>query len=278
MGSDLPENNDAPPPFPFPTTSTSRLPPTFQSTEQQPLSPSNQAIPIPNSPPPTFEQATGLQALPSPPPTAANPLTSDTDETPRPTSRASTRYMSAPSSPVLTALESVEDTGQSEMGPDERNDRRMWNADLLAGYTLGERVERELNRKRAREGRGTDTELDIPSPVPPEDEAATTGQEVAESGNESAPVPEPEISTTVALPVESEVGSLVDHWRGVPPPPYPKSDPFPLSYQDALGKSYLDSQRPDPLQLDHLVYGVTYWPRSPLWGYRQERRVDSCSD
>ena len=43
----------------------------------------------------------------------------------------------------------------------------MWNMDLLAGYTLSERVERELNRRMAREGgaSGGGVEVDVPSPV-----------------------------------------------------------------------------------------------------------------
>ncbi|MDA4805866.1 hypothetical protein NY486_08190, partial [Enterobacter hormaechei] len=55
-------------------------------------------------------------------------------------------FVSAPSSPISepsTAHGDYEDS-------DERDDRRMWNADLSAGYSLEERVRREGVRQSAR--------------------------------------------------------------------------------------------------------------------------------
>lgn len=93
-------------------------------------------------------------------------------------SPASEDYASAPSSPVMTE-HSVDaaDEGTEE----ERLDRRMWNADLLAGYSLEERVRREAERRRQRalansQPQAKRTVLDDPSGVPlmePEQAAST---------------------------------------------------------------------------------------------------------
>ncbi|WVO17486.1 hypothetical protein L204_105178 [Cryptococcus depauperatus] len=101
-------------------------------------------------------------------------------------SPSSTTYISAPSSPMTSALpntapdpimimdvstrssltipsiqeeeeqEEIEGAygllgGYDGMLEQERIDRKLWNADLLAGYSLEERVERELERKKSKE-------------------------------------------------------------------------------------------------------------------------------
>ncbi|RSH85172.1 hypothetical protein EHS25_004979 [Saitozyma podzolica] len=203
---DLPEMADPPPAFPFPTTSTSRLPPDFTaasadsgstpvepvpdgSTTLQPDTTTPQTprpLEPPRSPPPTFEQAIGLAPSPVPPtPTPGagsthpiNPI-NDTTGPPEPveaghpaqslsvsipaaaisqrtsstSSPTSEQFASAPTSPVATIASVDEDSGLTD---DERADRRMWNADLLAGYSLDERVSREIARRSAREETETD--------------------------------------------------------------------------------------------------------------------------
>lgn len=240
---DLPENADAPPPFPFPTTSTSRLPPTFESTspttENTPGTANSgpatsgasgvQAapfplIPVPNSPPPTFDQAMGLEPLPEIPPLqplddSANPLSTP----PLPVviepqsgpsmSSPSTQYASAPSSPILSAIGSIEDS----LNDEERSDRRMWNADLLAGYTLSERVQREIERKRVREQAMVLLVREEDSRLPSTPIVAQTIQAeevVEETSNERLPPP----GETSGTPKES--GPSPDE---TPIPPVPTS-------------------------------------------------------
>ncbi|ORY35662.1 hypothetical protein BCR39DRAFT_511374 [Naematelia encephala] len=186
---DLPESNDPPPAFPFPTTSTSRLPPTFESASTSPpVSPLNNPSARPRSPPPSFEQAIGLLPLPShpasvqpPPPTSiseppdvpevsvpappirpALTLTISLPPDPHPSgssttsSPTSTHYASAPESPSRTVISTSE---EGVISAEERADRRMWNLDLLAGYTLEERVKREIARKTAREETSSKTTI-----------------------------------------------------------------------------------------------------------------------
>lgn len=150
----LPDSVDAPPPFVL------RLAPIAQPDDPAP--PFTDA---PRSPPPTFEQATANLPASTDQPvsnTPSNlltnppiPATSSHLDMPRsrPTSILSipsspeTHYASAPESPVETA---------SEDEPDEREDRRAWNADISAGYSLLQRVEREAARRRvSREARST---------------------------------------------------------------------------------------------------------------------------
>ncbi|WVQ70603.1 hypothetical protein IAR50_000122 [Cryptococcus sp. DSM 104548] len=126
------------------------------------------------------------------PPTPLSTQPGRESSTERSASPASTRYESAPSSPFLlpssntrflnltipavnvshTATSSADSArsntgidaiaeedehgasdGDDDMTEQERQDRRMWNADLLAGYTLEERVKREWERKVGRERR-----------------------------------------------------------------------------------------------------------------------------
>ncbi|KAK4687718.1 hypothetical protein P7C73_g2399, partial [Tremellales sp. Uapishka_1] len=211
---DLPESADPPPPFPFPTSSTSRLPPGF-ATSTSPSSPPSLERPL--SPPPTFEQAIS-QPLPlietgqstprarptliitqSSTPSVSRPLT------PSPISPASTQFASAPTSPTETVV--PEEEGGTE---EERADRRMWNADLLAGYGLGERVRREIERKKKREEEGrresndalksnngeitTSPVADVPTGMPP-----SRSEPLAENTLPLAPPPEPSLLPEISL-------------------------------------------------------------------------------
>jgi hypothetical protein len=198
-----PENDEPPPPFPFPTSSSSRLPPTFTSQEQPP---------IPNSPPPRYETAS---APPIPSIALPESETNRPDPENRPPSRASTRYESAPSSPVIApeVLEGPED------GDEERNDRRMWNEDLLAGYSLEERVQREFARRGSKElgsgGVGNVAGRENASPLsesegpvtesaevadrPAEEPAAVTAVQPSPTANESSD-PQPAATTPLATP------------------------------------------------------------------------------
>lgn len=81
----------------------------------------------------------------------------------------------------------------------------MWNADLLAGYTLSERVERELARKRARENAGTVPDRGVTLPIVEEREEPETVPEAVEPATEAGPAAETGPSETVALPVQSPV-------------------------------------------------------------------------
>ncbi|WVQ85829.1 hypothetical protein IAT38_007997 [Cryptococcus sp. DSM 104549] len=227
------EAGEPPPPFPFPTASTSRLPPAFGVPPSQRSGSSisagagdDQTTTRSRSPPPTWEQAVGLSPIPAPPtptPRVDDPSTPragrqgqaalvpprlvipDSSSRSRSRSRSpgrtastsptSTRYESAPSSPMITptggspvelsssmptpatlppaviapdpanatspatsalTTTSAEDDadagGEEGLTEEERADRRLWNADLLAGYTLEERVRREWARRQAREG------------------------------------------------------------------------------------------------------------------------------
>ncbi|WWD08466.1 hypothetical protein V865_006578 [Kwoniella europaea PYCC6329] len=170
---DIPEAGEPPPPFPFPTPSTARLPPAFGTTPGTANPPQSSPDERPRSPPPSFEIAIGLSTAPSP----AIPTSSSTPSTPRaeaqrpiltvstsipqvnepdsadPTeeSPSSTHYASAPSSPTHTVI-GFEDIRASERTKrEERDDRKAWNDDLLAGYTLEERVRREMERRKGRE-------------------------------------------------------------------------------------------------------------------------------
>jgi len=181
--ADLPESSDAPPAFPFPTSATNRLPPTFEAVEASATSPptldeSDLTTPTgsplpqittvppspPRSPPPTWEQATGLVPLSEVPDHSAavtsthraRPLLTLATSSPSilishdlsgPSSPGSTHYALAPNSPTGTVI-SIDE----EMIEEERADRRMWNADLLAGYSLEERVRREVLRRTRAEG------------------------------------------------------------------------------------------------------------------------------
>lgn len=266
---DLPDQGDAPPPFPFPTTSTSRLPPTFDADPAASPTSSATALPPdhpegvggrPRSPPPTWEQAVGLAPLPHPPaqpPSATTrppvthsqpqpqPLFTVTElpespgpSTPRPRSPAagsnaatprlslaipslfvsgagsgppsptSTHYASAPTSPVHTAENSDEEDAGGHGEADDRPDRKMWNADLLAGYTLEERVRREVARRKLRE-----TEMGV-------DEAeATVTPVISDTVQAETPLPRPDLTKSVPptdpLPVESS--SLSQPSASTPP-------------------------------------------------------------
>ncbi|WVF67970.1 hypothetical protein IAT40_002732 [Kwoniella sp. CBS 6097] len=204
---DIPEAGEPPPPFPFPTSSTNRLPPAFATSRPTDPHPENtnegdisstSTGERPRSPPPSFEIAIGLIPLarpasapaPAPAPTTAPTTRTATPPTPRPVrpvlslstseqipsqilippsptiSPASTRYASAPSSPAQTVIASADNlpiisslslleptTSHDRHAKDARDDRREWNEDLLAGYTLEERVQREMERRRLREDR-----------------------------------------------------------------------------------------------------------------------------
>jgi len=208
-----PENDEPPPPFPFPTSSSSRLPPTFTSQEQPP---------IPNSPPPGYEL---VSAPPVPSIALPESETNRSDSENRPVSRASTRYESAPSSPVI-APEVIE--GTVEDSDEDRNDRRMWNEDLLAGYSLEERVQREFARRGSkqlgareigsvagRENASPMSEGEDPVTEPAEEAAslaeepaAVTAVQSSLTANESSdpqPITSPPLASPLAdLPAEEE--------------------------------------------------------------------------
>jgi hypothetical protein len=188
-----PENDEPPPPFPFPTSSSSRLPPTFTSQEQPP---------IPNSPPPGYELAS---APPIPSLTLPESETNRAEPENRPPSRTSTRYESAPSSPVIAPV--IE--GPVEDGDEDRNDRRMWNEDLLAGYSLEERVQREFARRGSKElGSGVVGDATAEGPPSPVSELDNLAAEPAADPAEApAPAPAPaavEPSTIVNEPSNLE--------------------------------------------------------------------------
>ncbi|OCF39810.1 hypothetical protein I317_06362 [Kwoniella heveanensis CBS 569] len=248
---DIPEAGEPPPPFPFPTSSTNRLPPAFAtsrppmpSTEDRGADLGSTAMGRPRSPPPSFEMAVGLipfirpasAPAPAPPMTTTSTATTRTvtPPTPRPSrpaltlstseqtpaqmlipespgiSPGSTHYASAPSSPTQTVIASTADLPviSSLSLPDSsqdavRDDRREWNEDLLAGYTLEERVQREMERRRLREDRdmvrraSTDSSAlsQTPLSASPQHASADIGSEVisdaasSDSGSTSAPSP-----------------------------------------------------------------------------------------
>ncbi|WWC72444.1 uncharacterized protein I206_106406 [Kwoniella pini CBS 10737] len=164
---DIPEAGEPPPPFPFPTSSSSRLPPSFATPTVIPSVPSQGASERPRSPPPTFEQAIGLSLSPAPVPDVrsdSTPSTPRASTSSRPTlsvstsvpqvviaeaenSPSSTHYASAPSSPTHTVLGFDDFRAAERLKSSERDDRRAWNEDLLAGYSLEERVRREIERQ-----------------------------------------------------------------------------------------------------------------------------------
>ncbi|WVQ95530.1 hypothetical protein IAU59_002627 [Kwoniella sp. CBS 9459] len=184
---DIPEAGEPPPPFPFPTSSTNRLPPAFATSRL--TNPSQSDTDRPRSPPPSFEVAIGLipfvRPASAPAPSTDPAVRSATPPTPRPTrpalslstseqapaqgtlvppsptiSPGSTHYASAPSSPTQTVLGSTADLPTvsslsllESTSTQIRDDRREWNEDLLAGYTLEERVHREMERRMQREVR-----------------------------------------------------------------------------------------------------------------------------
>ncbi|OXG34213.1 hypothetical protein C367_00821 [Cryptococcus neoformans Ze90-1] len=225
------ETGEPPPPFPFPSSSN-RLP--GFNPSQSPSSERGRGgggeqgdgtERRPRSPPPSWEQAVGLVPLPAPATSSDNTpratVPPDTPTVPRlvipdqsysiSVSPTSSRYESAPSSPFLSPLSTVdpsilhshppaiaipphlrsnlESTSASTststsafvsanpstapstcstiavdqdlnadadgigigMTAEERLDRKFWNADILAGYSLEERVRREWDRRKVRE-------------------------------------------------------------------------------------------------------------------------------
>ncbi|WWC92155.1 uncharacterized protein L201_007109 [Kwoniella dendrophila CBS 6074] len=181
---DIPDAGEPPPPFPFPTASTSRLPPAFGTPITPIASSASSSSNLeeiseerPRSPPITYEQAIGLSPLPSPSLLTIDSAPSSTPSTPRPIhnrptlsvstttptnipqiistaspeqSPASTHYASAPSSPTQTVIGFEDFRANERAKRQERDDRRAWNEDLLAGYTLEERVKREMERRIGR--------------------------------------------------------------------------------------------------------------------------------
>lgn len=133
--------------------------------------------------------------------------------------------MSAPSSPVLTALESLEDSG--ELSEEERSDRRMWNADLLAGYTLEERVQREMNRKQARDGEsGSAAERTEPA------EAPVMTREPEESSNVGSTLGTQTTAVVLAAepPEQVQDSSPAEHADEMEPDPEPTPPPADLRH------------------------------------------------
>lgn len=67
-------------------------------------------------------------------------------------SPTATQYASAPSSPIQSEAGATDSGTISEIEETQaqREDRRMWNADILAGYSLEERVRRENERRLSR--------------------------------------------------------------------------------------------------------------------------------
>ncbi|BEJ11060.1 hypothetical protein CspHIS471_0104820 [Cutaneotrichosporon sp. HIS471] len=144
---------EPPPPFPFPTASNLRAPPTFE-----------RLLPVPETPPPSFDvalasphdasvPASSFQPPPSPRPPAPPPdLSPSPSHEPTPTTAptpASHHSLTTPA--IIDTPSSPELSSSSDEGvADDRPDRRQWNADILAGYTLAERVGREAARLKAR--------------------------------------------------------------------------------------------------------------------------------
>ncbi|ODN99375.1 hypothetical protein L198_03217 [Cryptococcus wingfieldii CBS 7118] len=202
--------------------------------------------------------------------------------TERSASPASTRYESAPSSPFLAPTPNLTipslsvnpprgpspaPTGRSQSGispiieqdenagsdgadggdgmtKQEREDRRMWNADLLAGYTLEERVKREWGRKLGREGGvgegqgGEEVEAEQPQfPVaegpaieePPvaSDEQETVAPVEEDAGEVISPAVEPP-NPSPPPPSHTPPPSTPTEPRPQTPPPAPvQPDPAP---------------------------------------------------
>ncbi|ORX41174.1 hypothetical protein BD324DRAFT_46918 [Kockovaella imperatae] len=156
----LPESSDPPPAFPFPTAATNRLPPTFESAQNTVRNPTSATRP--RSPPPTFDQALGLAPLPN-----SSNAVRETEEVARQQTLAARIEPplqtppdaldfrpSSPESDYVSARDSP--TGSFLALPDAdeeraRSDRQLWNLDLLAGYSLEERVRREMGRRKSRE-------------------------------------------------------------------------------------------------------------------------------
>ncbi|WOO78785.1 RING-H2 finger protein ATL5 [Vanrija pseudolonga] len=151
LWDDLPETDEAPPPFPFPTASNTRLPPTFggsQAGDLPEIGEEGSAPVPPRSPPPRFDDlfprrhSTGEALAPQRPTLRLT----HSDVAVAESETATQVFVSAPSSPISEPSTAHGDYDDS----DERDDRRMWNADLSAGYSLEERVRREAVRQAAR--------------------------------------------------------------------------------------------------------------------------------
>ncbi|ODN82796.1 hypothetical protein L202_01069 [Cryptococcus amylolentus CBS 6039] len=122
-------------------------------------------------------------------------------------------------SPIIEQDEAGSDGGDG-MTEQEREDRRMWNADLLAGYTLEDRVKREWERKVGREGGVGEREGQGGEEV----EAEQPQSPVAEGPAKEEPPVASDEQETVA-PVEEDAGEVIS--PAVEPP---NPSPPPLSH------------------------------------------------
>ena len=102
-------------------------------------------------------------------------------------STPATDYASAPESPSGSTAPLPEPASD-----EDRSDRKMWNMDLLSGYSLEERVRREIVRRKSRV---EDTPLDIPT-------AGTSSAESSEQLAEDLSIQEAAtvVSTATATP------------------------------------------------------------------------------
>ncbi|WVR08487.1 hypothetical protein IAU60_005542 [Kwoniella sp. DSM 27419] len=100
----------------------------------------------PSTPRPIRPALTLTTTLPEVPTQTTNGSSSENSPT-------STHYASAPSSPTRTIISIGEASVASAatVSLPNRDDRKEWNDDILAGYTLEERVQREMERRLARE-------------------------------------------------------------------------------------------------------------------------------
>ncbi|TYJ55619.1 hypothetical protein B9479_003651 [Cryptococcus floricola] len=152
---------------------------------------------------------------------------------PRGPSPAATGRSQSGISPIIEQDENGTDGGDG-MTKQEREDRRMWNADLLAGYTLEERVKREWERKVDREG-GEEVEAEQPQ-FPVAEGPAIEEPPVASDEQE-----------TVA-PVEEDAGEVISpaFEPPNPSPPPPSHTPPPSTPTEPRPQT----PPPAPVQLD----------------------------
>lgn len=223
------EMEEPPPPFPFPPASgaspTARTgagapgqsqsaigetaPPDFVA-DSRPQEESDRGgtatIVVPDSPPPSFAQATGLEPLPhslTPLQTSRRGSVRSQAHSTRAPSPSPTVYQSAPSSPVASEDESEGDTETAlESSTSARlcAERMAWEEDIRAGLELDERVRRELSRRRRR------GEVDEVEEGAAEDEQLVVGMSSqVEAGhvNDGEEIAEPESLPSVGSPAES---------------------------------------------------------------------------
>lgn len=117
--------------------------PTSSRYESAPSSPFLSAVPIVD--PPTLHPQTPAIVVPPP-----LPLPSNLESISTPASTLA-NPSTAPSTSAAIALDQDPNANTDGMTAEERLDRKLWNEDLLAGYSLEERVRREWDRRKVRE-------------------------------------------------------------------------------------------------------------------------------